>query len=391
MKLTPLKTTLWMSLIFIAGYTILVACIYPNTLRMMEANSWLNDWILQFFRWPWVGAFLMSIPPCAAMTLTALLLRIIRLPRLMPASLLVALWLAYQYPPTPEYKWGEDRLFSEKMKSDEQLFNYQRMASERQWKELCQTIRRDKTASTTLGARYLLLAESAMGTLAENLFTHPITETEQFLFRGYNNSITCIFNCQFYDNLGVWDECFHQAQEYAMSQRDFCFRGVCMMVDYSIAEAEWRVAEKLLVVLDEALFYHDFVADRRAKIAEGRKLKPVNDAPLRQDNFVSGYSFQNEMARLFQYKIGDQEKVQEYIMCSMLIRKHIPQFCKALSMMPRYKKPITELPTPFQQAIEINNSQGTALKDAPIGSYAYYYYNTEIPETEKRFEGTATN
>lgn len=104
----------------------------------------------------------------------------------------------------------------------------------------------------------------------------------------------------FYDNMQVWDEAFHQAQEYAMCQQDFCFLSVKKMVEYSIAEAEWKVAEKLLYVLDQALFYHDFVAESRNRIAEGKKQRPCNDASLRNGNFVTGFSLQNEMVHMYQ-------------------------------------------------------------------------------------------
>ena len=242
--ITPL-----LALLFLVGYTATVSMMYPNTLRMMESNCWTEDYVLQFFRWPVVGAFLMALPMCAAMLLAALLLRLCRLPRLMPLSLAVALALAYLYPPSAEYEWGEDKLFNQKLHQQEQLHRYTRMAASRLWNELQRTIRRDGTATSKLGMQYMLLAESANGTLAENLFAYPINETEDFLSRGLSTIVACEFNRLFYDNIGVWDECFHQAQEYSMSLPRFSLHSLSHMIDYSIKEAEWAVAEKLLTVL----------------------------------------------------------------------------------------------------------------------------------------------
>lgn len=391
MKLTSQRTTILLAVLFVLAYTGLVSYLYPHTLRLMEANCWVHDYVLQFFRWPVVGALLMSLPMCGAMLSTAFLLKLCKQQRLMPVSLLVALTLAYCYPPSPVYDWGEGHLFSEDMQADERVFTYQYLAEEEQWDELMRTLRQNGMVASTIGMRYMLLAESAKGTLVHNLFSYPINETEQFLFRGFNSSVSTTFNRLFYHNIAIWDECFHQAQEYAMCQRDFCLKSVCQMVDYSIKESEWRVAEKLLCVLDQALFYHDFVSDRRQQIVEGKKLKPGNDAPLRQDNFVIGYSLQNEMAHDLQYKIGEEEKIQDYVLCCMLIRKNLAQFCKSLTLFPRYRKPVEELPLPFQQAIQIYQSGGQALHDAQPGTYAYYLYNTEIPEQESRFELATTN
>ncbi len=385
--ITPL-----LALLFIVGYTATVSILYPNTLCMMEANCWTDDYILQFFRWPVVGALIMAMPMCIAMLLVALLLRLCRLPRLMPLSIIVALALAYFYPPNAEHQWGAERLFSEELRQKEQICHYHRLADSRKWKELQQAIRHDGTAMSTLGMRYMLLAESANGTLAENLFTYPISETENLLFRGYRTLEACEFNRLFYDNIGIWDECFHQTQEYSMCLPRFCLHSLCRMIDYSIKEAEWAVAEKLLTVLGQALFYDDFIADRRKQIAEGRKLKPVNDAPLRQDNFVTGYSLQNEMVRLFQHQIGDSEKIQDYILCCMLIRKNLPQFLHSISVLPRYTDtPVDQLPTPFRQAILIYQSGGQALRDEPYGTYAHYFYNREIPEQETRYAPATIN
>ncbi len=385
--ITPL-----LALLFLVGYTATVSMLYPNTLHMMESNCWTEDYVLQFFRWPVVGAFLMALPMCAAMLLAALLLRLCRLPRLMPLSLAVALALAYLYPPSAEYEWGEDKLFSQKLHQQEQLHRYTRMAASRQWNELQRTIRRDGTATSRLGMQYMLLAESANGTLAENLFAYPINETEDFLSRGLSTNVACEFNRLFYDNIGVWDECFHQAQEYSMSLPRFSLHSLSHMIDYSIKEAEWAVAEKLLTVLGQALFYDDFIADRRNQIAEGRKLKPANDAPLRQDNFVTGYSMQNEMVRLYQYHIGDSAKIQEYMLCCMLIRKKLPQFVQGLKVLPRYADtPVDQLPSSFRQAILIYESQGQALRDEPSGTYAHFFYNIKIPEQEKHHAPSSVN
>ncbi len=375
-----------LALLFIVGYTATVSILYPNTLCMMEANCWIDDYILQLFRWPIVGAFCMALPMCIAMLLVALLLRLCHLPRLMPLSLIVALVPAYFYPPNAEYQWEEDRLFSKSLRQKEQFHHYSRLADSHRWNDLQRAIRQDGTAMSVLGMRYMLLAESANGTLAENLFTYPVSETENFLFRGYRTALTCEFNRQFYDNIGIWDEGFHQAQEYSMSLPKFCLHSLCYMIDYSIKEAEWAVAEKLLTVLSQALFYDDFIADRRNQIAEGRQLKPTNDAPLRQDCFVTGYSLQNEMVYLFQYHIGDSMKIQEYILCCMLIRKNLTQFMHALRQFPRYANTsFDQYPTSFRQAIRIYESREQALRDEPYGTYAHFYYNREIPKHETRY------
>lgn len=328
-----------------AIYTAAVGYMFPSTLRMMEANAWIEDWVLQLYRWPYVGAMVMALCLCSAMMVAAGMLwgmskvsdRLSGLGRLMPLTVLLPVALAYMYPPTASYRWGEYSMSDEKMRQNEQLYTYHLLAESKQWEEIMRTIVADHSRNSDIGMKYMLLAESARGTLVDNLFTYPINSTEQFLYRGFRSDMSCLLNMHFYDNLQVWDEAFHQAQEYAMCQPDFCFLSVKKMVEYSMAEAEWQVADKLLHVLDRAWFYHDYVAESRKMIAEARKQRPCNDAPLRDGNFVTGFSLQNEMLHMYMSHIGDSIKAQEYIMSCILLRKRLDQVKPGIATLPLYK------------------------------------------------------
>lgn len=390
-KLTTIKLMWLLTLVFVVLYTWVVASKYPETLRMVEQNAWVNEYVLQLFRWPVVGALLMALLFSVAMWVVAILLKLCRLPRLMPVSVVVALVLAFKITPNAQCMWTENNLFSEQMRVNEILYHYQHLADDKKWDELKDAINKCGDRNSPLGMRYLLLAESAQGTLLDNLFFFPITQTEDLLYRGLQGPESCTFNRQFYDNIGIYDECFHQAQEYAMTQRYFCLQSLCYMIDYSIKEAEWAVAEKLLTVLDDAWFYGDFVADRRSQVAEGKLKKLVNDAPIRQDNFVTGYSFLDEMIHDYMFKIGDLDKIQDYIIAAVLVRKQLGKLPVCLKQFPRFSKPLEQLPENVQQAMEIFKSKGEALHDAAQSSYAYYFYNVQIPEVETRYASNPFN
>lgn len=396
----PIKSTLFLALLFVAAYTTAIGHMFPSTLRMMEANAWIEDWVLQLYRWPYVGALVMSLCFCSAMMAAAGIIwgiskmsgRLSGLRRLMPLTAILPVMLAYKYPPTASYEWGEYTMADEVARQKEQLYTYHLLAESKQWEKLMRTIVTDNNRNSEIGMKYMLLAESARGTLIGNLFAYPINSTEQFLYRGYSSGTSCLLNMHFYDNMQIWDEAFHQAQEYAMCQRDFCFLSVKKMVEYSIAEAEWEVAEKLLYVLDQAWFYHDYVAESRSRITESKKQRPRNDAPLRDGNFVTGFSLQNEMVHMYMDHIGDSIKSQEYIMACMLLRKRLPQVKQGVATLPIYQATEPDhLPLPIRQAITILESNGQALRDEPSGTYAYFLYNVEIPDVEQHYTTRETN
>lgn len=382
---SPVVWTIALTVLFLVSYVAVVGTMYPNALRMIEGNAWIDNWILQFFRWPYIGALLMALPMAIASWILAFILKIIRLKKLMPLSIIVALYGAYAYPPTFSAAQVDYRLFCEDLDTDEDILKCTYLFEKKDYDGLRRHVVDKGFQMSSIGARFLMLIESAQGTLLKNLFHYPVHSTEDFLFRGERSEVPCMFNMLYYDNIGIYDEAFHQAQEYAMLQDDFCFFSVTHMIDYAIREYDWKIAEKLLCVLDQALFYGDFVRDRREQVKAGKKLHPKNEAPLRNDSFVTTYSLQNEMVYMLMDEIGDRDKIEDYAIASMLLRKKVGQLCYVLGSFKKYADvPRDQLPECIQQAIEINSSKGTTLQDAQPGTYANFYYYVPIPEIEIR-------
>ncbi|MBP5393228.1 MAG: hypothetical protein J6Y59_05380 [Bacteroidaceae bacterium] len=219
------------------------------------------------------------------------------------------------------------------------------LSSEGKWEELIYKARAKNEARRGNGValRYALLAESALGTLPENLFDYPISDENLFLFPHQDSSIAHQFNWLFYLNLGVYDEVFHQAEEYGLRQPNgVCFSSLRQMVDSSIEEGDWEIAEKYLQILSKSSRHKGFVRDSRARIQNSKKQKS-KDIPLRADNFVGGYSLPVEMLRLTRY-YGDasrQKKMTDYAICSYILRGDRNSFRIAVQAFDIYKdKPL---------------------------------------------------
>lgn len=236
----------------------------------------------------------------------------------------------------------------------EQVYSYVILSNERRWKELlCETpCRKLAVLGDPFALRYALLAESALGTLPENLFNYAIRSEDQFLFRHESSDLTLPFNRLFFENLGIWDEAYHHAEEYAnLKPNGQCFSSLRRMTDYSIAEQEWEVAEKYLRLLSHSTCHRDFVSERREMMARERK-KPQMQKPLWADNFVGGYAFDQEMLRLCRYYQDDErrKKMLDYAICTYLIHDDMRRFSIALYAYGFYKgKP---LPQAYASAVE---------------------------------------
>ena len=230
------------------------------------------------------------------------------------------------------------------------------LANEERWEDILykEHIKGDARRGNSVALRYALLAESALGTLPENLFDYPIREENQFYYQHETEYVASQFNRLFYLNLGIYDEAYHHAQEYGLLQSSGnCFASLRQMADYSIEEGDFETAEKLLEVLSKSCCHKTFVEERRKKLSirksSNRQIKSV---PLRADNFVGGFPLPIEMLRLARYygNCPQQKKMLDYAICSYMLRGDTERFLIATKAFDIYKN--RELPKAYREFME---------------------------------------
>ena len=230
------------------------------------------------------------------------------------------------------------------------------LANEERWEDILykEHIKGDARRGNSVALRYALLAESALGTLPENLFDYPIREENQFYYQHETEYVASQFNRLFYLNLGIYDEAYHHAQEYGLLQSGGnCFASLRQMADYSIEEGDFETAEKLLEVLSKSCCHKTFVEERRKKLSicksSNRQIKSV---PLRADNFVGGFPLPIEMLRLARYygNCPQQKKMLDYVICSYMLRGDAERFLIATKAFDIYKD--KELPKAYREFME---------------------------------------
>ena len=247
-----------------------------------------------------------------------------------------------------------DPLTSKYCKDGEYIRKMVILSNEQRWEDLLyrENIRRDAQRGNATALRYALLAESALGTLPDNLLDYPINDENLFLYPHQREYVTLQLNRLFYLNLGIYDEAFHQAQEYGLLMLNGdCFSSRRQMADYSIEEGEWEIADKFLHILSKSSCHKDFVRERRALIPNPYSLIP-NPNPLRADNFVGGFPLPIEMLRLARYyeDSPNRKKMVDYALCSYLLRGDVNRFMIVLQSFDYYKD--KELPRAYRQFLE---------------------------------------
>ena len=253
-------------------------------------------------------------------------------------------------------EWGTyfDPLTSKYNQDGEYIKKCVCLANEGRWKDLLykEHIRSDAQRGKAASLRYALLAESVLGTLPENLLDYPIHDENLFLYPHQTEYIASQFNRLFYLNLGVFDEAFHQAEEYGLLQRNgVCFSSLRQMADYSIEEGDFETSEKYLQILSRSSCHKDFVEGRKERI---QKTKSGNSKsiPLRADNFVGGFPLPIEMLRLARYYQDSphRKKMVDYAICSYLLRGDAEKFIIATKAFDIYKD--QELPKAYKEFLD---------------------------------------
>lgn len=233
------------------------------------------------------------------------------------------------------------------------------LSNEQRWEDLLykERVRNDAQRGKTISLRYALLAESALGTLPENLLDYPINDENLFFYPHQTEYVALQFNRLFYLNLGIYDEAFHHAEEYGLLHPNGNnFSSLRQMVDYSIEEGEWEIADKYLHILSKSSCHKDFIKERRTMMENAKKYFS-KDIPLRGDNFVGGYPLPIEMLRFARYYKDSphRKKMVDYAICSYMLRGDINKFLIALKAFDFYKD--KELPRAYREFLEAHQSQ----------------------------------
>ena len=257
----------------------------------------------------------------------------------------------------------------------EKTYLYAKLSDEKQWTKLLSTIPHEETLESKLPMCYALLAESALGTLPDHIFDYNIFDPEQFLFRHELKSVSCLFNRQFYDNLGVYDEAFRQAFEYGvMSPDGTCFSSLRQMTHYAILMGNYEVANKYLDILDNSTLNGSWVKNERQLMNKHKK--PNQKLPIVKDTFVSVYQFNSEMIRQLQV-MPKNRKALDYLLLGLLMQRQLDKFSIIIHAFPLYKN--QPLPKAYAEA-------GAMLAQAPkLSLHNAFSYSSELDKQFLQF------
>lgn len=231
------------------------------------------------------------------------------------------------------------------------------LADQKEWEEIIAELPMEDAMQSRIFTSYLLLAMSATENLPQILFATPVNSPELLMFRHNTKPFYANFNRQFYENIGIWNEAFHQAFEYGVPQRENeCFKALRFKTDYAINSGNFGIADHYLNLLAQSSNNGNFVNGRRARL-ESKKREPQKPLPYMSDTFTGAYPMASEMFRLYERNLKSK-KLLDYVLCSLLLNKEVDKFGIVLSRFNLYKG--QELPRSYAEAIAVLAARDTS-------------------------------
>lgn len=231
------------------------------------------------------------------------------------------------------------------------------LADQKDWEGIIAELPMEEAVQSRILTSYLLLAMSATENLPQVLFATPVNSPELLMFRHNTKPFYSNFNRQFYENIGIWNEAFHQAFEYGVPQRENeCFKTLRFKTDYAINSGNFGIADHYLNLLAQSSNNGNFVSERRARL-ESKEREPQKPLPYMSDTFTGAYPMASEMFRLYERNLKSK-KLLDYVLCSLLLNKEVDKFGIVLSRFNLYKG--QELPRSYAEAIAVLAARDTS-------------------------------
>lgn len=415
--------------------------VYPNTLRWMEGMSFFSTmpdftqlqvryaadypdyvgaFLLQFYRWPVVGALIQTLIVWIVMlSVDVVLYRLVHRQRLMWLTFVVVGGvLALQ---VKDYALGKMLMFAlcsfllalsvllftskrgwmqEKNPGNfvkfllplvlmvvgcvismsdnenivrERIYRMEYLAEQEKWDKILEAVTPEVSASDPVRRRYALLALLEKGQLPNKMFAYGITSPDDFYFPHSVDGIGLSFNGFFNKALNAGNETVHSYfQLNSICRFGYSARALRGIVDALLRQGDDVLAEKYIRVLLSSTTHKKWVKSRIKQLMELRYEPKVEATP--ESDIWSVWHGENpvivECAGLLEAEPNNR-KVADVLCCALLSARQLEKFMQIFSYAaPQVYKGLRSLPIHYEEAILLLSRQDPSfVQHYPISSF----------------------
>ena len=419
---------------------------YPNTLRWLEAISFFSilpdfaflqayEWkdlpdyvgafLLQFYRWPAVGALIQTIIAWLIMvSADVIICRLLHrhsvawlsfvvvslllafqiknfflgtILMITLASVLLALVVALLVPK----KSMEGKLSSwiglyllpfvlmlggmmvsisdEENSVRERIHRVEFLAEEENWDKILELVTPEVAREDPVRRRYALLALLEKGLLPEMMFKYGVESANDFFFQNSKDYIGLTFNNYFFRAIGGDNEIVRSMFQLNINTRfGFSSRAMRAIVDALLHQGDRVLAEKYLRILSSSWTNRGWAKSRYKKLRD-LYLNPVTEPNPEIDTWADAHSENGLIMDMVIYLEADpnNRKAVDILLCAGLGSRQLEQFNQFFAYYaPRVYQGVKSIPTHYEEAILLCSRQDpSVLQRYPISSFKRNEFN----------------
>ena len=231
----------------------------------------------------------------------------------------------------------------------EDVARLEHYAEHQQWDKILQEVSYKDAVRNEYKRKYAFLAMTEKGSLTDFAFLYGLSSSDDFLFYDVQEPFCLAFNVLFYKSLGMTNPAiYHSYQLGVQSLPGLSFDSVRYLADLYIELKDYNLAKKYVDILSHSTCHKRWVKERLPKLQEIKDAEPlyVDDKP----KFVME-SFLPDMSSMVD-RYTDNHKYADYLLCGILAGKDGNTFYNVFQIIAKYLYPDGKsIPRLYQEAL----------------------------------------
>lgn len=240
----------------------------------------------------------------------------------------------------------------------EEQVRLQHLGETHQWEEILNTVSTADAKSDDLKMRYVLLALSEKGMLADHAFSYGLGNSDDFIFYENINPLCLHYNALFYQCSGMHNAAIHQLyQQGVQSSFGVSFSTLRRLADIYIELKDYELARKYVDILSHSTCHGKWVKERLPQLEAIRNAEPEYVADERNATISNFIHTAVAMARMY----PENRKYADLMLCSLLADGDIQGFVRCFDEVAKIHYPSgSGIPDVYKDAMELATIVGQA-------------------------------
>ncbi len=280
----------------------------------------------------------------------------------------------------------------------EKLYHLEHLAEQKDWNTILEKVSVEESNANAYFRRYALLALYGKDELTNKMFSYGIRNGNEMIFADDEYSESQYFNTLVYETLGFDNEVIHQLfQINCTSPFGISNRAMRRLIDTFMRQGNYDLAHKYLLIMQSTPLHKRW---SREKLEQLRMERAFDKQQSPYDGKIavklkSQNPFISDLANIMDAKSSDK-RISELFLCMLLASKKTDTFWSAFKMIaPTHYPKGSNLPRIFQEVLlMLSNQQNIDINDWNIDSYVskcyeeYDYLSNEgrIAEANRTFK-----